>query len=103
MINQKKFKQNKLKKQHFIDNRVIPLPIPGQYICFLKISVISGNVNFFLIFFYCQFFFQMRKKHTKVLLRKIKNNKKKLRVIQERIDKRRSVLPVCCLHKRVAE
>lgn len=67
MMNQKKFKQNKLKKQHFIDNRVIPLP--GQYIRFLKISVISGNVNFF---FLSIFFFKMRKKHTKVLLRKNK-------------------------------
>lgn len=62
MINQKKFKQNKLKKQHFIDNRVIP----GQYIRFLKISVISGNVNFFFL----SIFFQNEKETYKSLAQK---------------------------------
>lgn len=76
MINQKKFKQNKFKKTTFYwQSCYSSTYIPGQYIRFLKISVISGNVNFFS----CQFFFQNEKETYKSLAqKKIKNNKKKL-------------------------
>lgn len=76
MINQKKIKQNKLKKTTFYwQSCYSSTYIPGQYIRFLKISVISGNVNFF---FLSIFFSKWERNIQKSCSEKIKNNKKKL-------------------------